>query len=717
MKCKNCGTEIFEESMYCSRCGHKVNDLAEYKGAFRESDNNMCADYTTQTILDWWKQQDLFCKACVVVIVFAILSFIIALLANKFGTRFWASLQLIGSSVALLMHKGKIECKKEWKKYVVLIIAFLLAGTIIKSFIPSKTNNNKVAVEESTLIKVPFSASECLNMGQEDLEREFLLAGYRNIIKKQLCDLGIDESEKNGLVESVVIEGKKDFLKGTEYENSTKIIITYHSFKEIEIPLSSKDVVHMDVEELMNLLSKAGFFNVEVDEKFDLDPDETDLLFENTILINGIENFPKDKTFPLDANIQIVSHKPYEKYTLKILIDFIPNLLFNKYDVQMDIADYSERIAHGEDKVYEYRLKKGTYYLTFASEENGLDDEFFGLELSGNTEVSFKLSCDSDSVNVEKVYIENKGAIGEGEAMVPKSADDCKFDNYIDIEKQFKDAGFTNLTTKVLYDIVLSWTEEGEVESVSVDGRTDYEKGEIFNMDVPIVITYHMKEEDDPSRITMPENSTNYVGVDYKAVEETFKKLGFTNVVVESNTTSDTSYVDGAVYSVKADYESFEKGNTYAPDDKITIKYYIVEEVEENNWGVESTVTENITIENHSEFAGLMKITDQTDAATIKAFVNAHIGDIVEFDGCVALMMKHEGYKTRFDVCMAGVDYDADRVYGPLFVFENVAFHNMNVSGTDTVAEGMNFRITGEIKGYSSAGGYILLKPVSMKAR
>ncbi len=112
-----------------------------------------------------------------------------------------------------------------------------------------------------------------------------------------------------------------------------------------------------------------------------------------------------------------------------------------------------------------------------------------------------------------------------------------------------------------------------------------------------------------------------------------------------------------------------------------------------------------------------MKITDQTDAATIKQFVNAHIGDVIEFDGCVALMMKHENYNTRFDVAMAGGDYDADRVYGPLFAFEDVNFYDMNVSGTDTVAQGMNFRIAAEIKGYSEAGGYIILEPVFMKFR
>lgn len=123
------------------------------------------------------------------------------------------------------------------------------------------------------------------------------------------------------------------------------------------------------------------------------------------------------------------------------------------------------------------------------------------------------------------------------------------------------------------------------------------------------------------------------------------------------------------------------------------------------------------TIENSSDFAALMKITDQTDAETIKQYVNTHIGTVVEFDGCVILMMHHADYKTRFDVALLNGDYDGSRVYGPIFAFEDVNFYDMNVSGTDIVAEEMNFRIAGEIKGFNDEGCYVVLDPVSMIAR
>lgn len=79
--------------------------------------------------------------------------------------------------------------------------------------------------------------------------------------------------------------------------------------------------------------------------------------------------------------------------------------------------------------------------------------------------------------------------------------------------------------------------------------------------------------------------------------------------------------------------------------------------------------------------------------------------------------MNHEGYTTRFDVLIAGCDYNAERVYGPFFAYENVSFYNMKVSGTDVVDAGMNFHFTAKIKRFNEAGPYIILEPIETKIR
>ena len=92
------------------------------------------------------------------------------------------------------------------------------------------------------------------------------------------------------------------------------------------------------------------------------------------------------------------------------------------------------------------------------------------------------------------------GLTFEGLALVS-----CMDDDYTIV---LEDAGFSNIQTEILYDIVLGWTDEGEVKSVSIDGRTDFKKGEVFKQDVPVVITYHMKEEDDPNKPVETTTST-----------------------------------------------------------------------------------------------------------------------------------------------------------------------------------------------------------------
>ena len=64
---------------------------------------------------------------------------------------------------------------------------------------------------------------------------------------------------------------------------------------------------------------------------------------------------------------------------------------------------------------------------------------------------------------------------------------------------------------EILYDIELGWTEEGEVDSVSVDGKAEFEQGDIFKKDAAIVITYHMPVEDDPNDLAATESAETEV--------------------------------------------------------------------------------------------------------------------------------------------------------------------------------------------------------------
>ena len=75
---------------------------------------------------------------------------------------------------------------------------------------------------------------------------------------------------------------------------------------------------------------------------------------------------------------------------------------------------------------------------------------------------------------------------------VPISSKAAKKINYEELETQFLDAGFVNVRTEVIYDIITGWiTKDGSVESVSINGDTDFSEYASYRPDVEVIITYH----------------------------------------------------------------------------------------------------------------------------------------------------------------------------------------------------------------------------------
>lgn len=668
IKCSKCGAELSDDTKFCSYCGNKIEaptppPIEEYEEDVvpetpqREPVKKIVEKSTVPKTLgnkikakgaEIWSQLSLYGKVATVATGVFVLLALVGFLAGKNAAGIIAILQIALVVVSILMHKGviKLEPKKAWLKYLVLGVAILLTVLNIMSYSwgqGSKPNNDDVTYQPT-----------------------------------------VSDTDTN------------------TSDLPTEPIITTAS-----TPIAATDCVGKDYSSIKSDFSSAGFTNIKVEKVEDLKGSESDKLNTvESISVNGNAEFTQEQEFKKTDEV-VIRYHAYEKCTVTIHVDFIPNLIFSTYDVEL-LWNGIEKgtLEHGEDQDFEFTVDPGEYTIAFESAESSSVKGEVSLTVDCDIEASYKISCYSDKVRVETLYVDRLTELAEGEVKLDVAASEYKYENYEDVTTALKTLGFTNIKYNVLYDIVFGWTDEGEVESVSIAGSSDFNRGDVFIADAEVIITYHMPEDADPSNITMNKSSSSYEGIDYLEVEQIFKGLGFTNITLDGTTIESTSYTDGEVFEVEIDGYSFDSGDVFKPDEKVEIKYYIVEEP-----------MPNITIDNDADFAALMKITDQTDAATIKQFVNTHIGDVIEFDGCVALMMKHENYNTRFDVAMAGGDYDSDRVYGPLFAFEDVNFYDMNVSGTDTVAQGMNFHIVAEIKGYSEAGGYIILDPVSMTGR
>jgi len=73
----------------------------------------------------------------------------------------------------------------------------------------------------------------------------------------------------------------------------------------------------------------------------------------------------------------------------------------------------------------------------------------------------------------------------------PISSSELEGKDYKDIVTRFESAGFTNVKTEAITDLVLGWlTSDGEVEDVLIAGDSDFTKDDKFDPGTPVIVRY-----------------------------------------------------------------------------------------------------------------------------------------------------------------------------------------------------------------------------------
>ena len=246
----------------------------------------------------------------------------------------------------------------------------------------------------------------------------------------------------------------------------------------------------------------------------------------------------------------------------------------------------------------------------------------------------------------------------------PVESSEVSSSNYQDMVSQFKGAGFTNVSTKEIDDLILGWlTEDGQVEEVSIGGKTSFSTSDTFAADAPVVVSYH----------TFPK-----------------KDKGST----ESTPTPDQPSSSPAP-------QSPEPSQAPEPSPSPTAS------------------NENITVENNEEFRALIENL-QPDDASIEQFVSKYKGRAIEFDGNIASMGPHNTYKTRFDFLVYPGDYSTTDAHGPSFIFEDCNYYDLHLTGDNqpsSVSAGQNLHIVAKIVDFNSTQQLLHLEPIATSAR
>lgn len=252
-----------------------------------------------------------------------------------------------------------------------------------------------------------------------------------------------------------------------------------------------------DVEEVFY---NAGFMNITAEKVEDLKSSEANMANTTiSISIDGQTDFVKGQEFDKDDEVLIIYHG-FQKCNVTMHVDFPSNLLFSKYDVTLNMDGVPQgTMKHGESKDFEFKVEPEEYTFTFEEDGDSSVNGSTVLDVKGDIEISLRISCHNDKIDIETLYIEDKGALEENEVMIPSDCIEFHGKNFEDYANALKESGFTNIALEAIYDIASGESGIGEIENVTIGGISEFSRGDIFTNDVAVIITYHENEADDPA--------------------------------------------------------------------------------------------------------------------------------------------------------------------------------------------------------------------------
>ncbi len=449
MRCSKCGAELSEDTKFCSYCGNKVEMPSKQETVSKEDIPPISLDEQVQDFQNQKEPPKSLADR----------------MREKTSAK-WGKLSTYGkiATVAIAV-------------FALLFIVALLSG--------------KTAAIIIAVLQIALSVVAVL------MHRGIIKIEQKKVWLKWLL---------LGIAALLTVLNVMSYSWGTENKNKptpNPTSDTSIAAVSVAAPYGAAECLEQDYTTIQAAFYAAGFTNIEAEKVEDLQATDVDKVNTiDAISVGGKTDFTKEQEFQSDDEVLIRYHG-YAKCNVKIHVDFVPNLIFSKYDVNLLLNGIEEgTLTHGEDQDFEFSIDPGEYTLTFESAESSSVKGEVTLTVDCDIEASYKIACSSEKVSVETLYVDRLTELADGEVKLDVAASEYKHKNYEDVAAALKTLGFTNIKYEVLYDIVLGWTDDGEVESVSIADKTDFNRGDVFPTDAEIVITYHMPEDDDPNKTT-----------------------------------------------------------------------------------------------------------------------------------------------------------------------------------------------------------------------
>ena len=246
MKCLKCNQEIPEGSAYCPKCGEKVVVQEEKDNDKNTTSENKQESGFKKIIIEKWNGLNGFNKLCVTLYGVFGIALIVSLLFSKVLPGIISIIQLGGLTFAFLIEKGKINAKKDWYKYVLIVICILLSYCYIIVFssnsnieepkIDDNYSDTSEEIDWSELVigdKIPeLSGHKGRIITNTDTKMNIYLSDITN---KEYYDY-LEECRKKGYT---INEVKDDYSFDASSEENLELNLRfYSSSNELNIKLS-----------------------------------------------------------------------------------------------------------------------------------------------------------------------------------------------------------------------------------------------------------------------------------------------------------------------------------------------------------------------------------------------------------------------------------------------------------------------------------------------
>lgn len=177
-------------------------------------------------------------------------------------------------------------------------------------------------------------------------------------------------------------------------------------------------------------------------------------------------------------------------------------------------------------------------------------------------------SQNSSSVDTETEVVDNR-------IEMTFSHEDVVYKQYKDVYSMFEKLGFVDIdynVSEMNYSVQEQF--DGAVIAVQIDKESKFEKGSLFEPELPVIISYVQD-----LRIQVPKASVDCEGLKYTDVVKLFEDAGFTNVKAYGNEIEYTTKVkDKTVLLISInDNAVFDKNAKFTKDAAVVIYYYVIQ--------------------------------------------------------------------------------------------------------------------------------------------